>query len=61
MKIIISAYNVALNLEELLFLLEFCNILQIDDEYSHENIVFPFGGHHMSESAVQILPELWQP
>lgn len=61
MKIIISAYNVAWNSQKLLFLQEFCNILQTDDEDSHDNIVFPFGRHHMSETAVQILPELWQP
>lgn len=61
MKILISSYNVALKLQELWFLQEFCNILQIDDEYSHGNIVFPFGSHQVSESAVQILAELWQP
>lgn len=40
---LIPSQSIALNLQELLVLQEFCNILHIDDEHSHDNSVFPLG------------------
>lgn len=36
-NMLIPSQSIALNLQELLVLQEFCNILHIDDEHSHDN------------------------